>query len=947
MKKTPSLPRLLSRCLLAACLAAVPLSISPALAQSSATREKIELMADALRAREAGQLQEAKEKFETLLRRDPNDTRVQRMLDSLNRDMERQMAPAAPAPAVRPTPLVAPSTPDDASMAPAKPSGTVYGQAANVESFEPAATAASVNAKEDDVDDSVLAELDEILASESENQKELIERAEQAMDDAEELLENDRAAEADALLAEVQAAIPLNAATAEVIDDLIEARGNIFLAQGYDALEANNMERANEVLTQFEAAFGSNEQSEAFAAAISEVTNDPLRQDPEVLSPGFIAEQEAIQSLLVTARAQMLYGDYDGAQHTLRRIEAKSPNNPAAKALQLEVIQHLEQTGYLDHEKTREEMLREVSRAWQRPQVFDVETTSDGRVATGGTIREQLSKIVIPKVEFNGAPLDSVIKTLSDLTVDYDNDPSDGTGVNMVLLDNSGAQTPVTITLREFSMDQILDFVTEAAGYVWDVQRGAVVVQKGEEGIFLETEFFPMGNNVIIRITGGSTSSGGGSAVADPFAADPFGGGGANSGGGTEDTEAKVRSFFQRAGVDFDNTDGASLAFDGARIIVTQTPRNLERIRNILRRYDETDQVEIEAKFLEVQQGNLDQLGFNWTVASENFGFNNAVPQAAGFRNDGAIGASGNRTLAGAFGGNASNVQTNIDTAVLGVPPSSNTIIAPAPALQNALDLATGVGNQVNAIGILGGAEVGLMIDALSRQSGSDLLSAPRLTVLSGYTAEIVVAQELLYPETYNDTEAEVSSNENGGAAIGITPGTPQDFIKRNVGVEMEVTPTVEDNNNINLDLKPQVTEFEGFIQYGGKAIATAAGVTVTTDSGFLQPIFATRSVRTNVTIFDGATVVIGGLVREEVRTVSDKVPVLGDIPLLGRMFRSEGETMQKRNLLIFVTANLISPGGSLANQDFRNTRANALFQNPIVVTPGGGASRQAREGGQ
>ena len=85
--------------------------------------------------------------------------------------------------------------------------------------------------------------------------------------------------------------------------------------------------------------------------------------------------------------------------------------------------------------------------------------------------------------------------------------------------------------------------------------------------------------------------------------------------------------------------------------------------------------------------------------------------------------------------------------------------------------------------------------------------------------------------------------------------------------------------------------------------------------SGFFQPIFSVRKVRTEVTIYDGATVIMGGLTREQVKEVNDKIPVLGDIPLLGRLFRSKGETSQKRNLLIFVTANLVSPGGSLGKQ--------------------------------
>ncbi|MFM9952500.1 MAG: type II secretion system protein GspD, partial [Opitutaceae bacterium] len=115
---------------------------------------------------------------------------------------------------------------------------------------------------------------------------------------------------------------------------------------------------------------------------------------------------------------------------------------------------------------------------------------------------------------------------------------------------------------------------------------------------------------------------------------------------------------------------------------------------------------------------------------------------------------------------------------------------------------------------------------------------------------------------------------------------------------------------------------------------------TVTVPPGFYQPIFSVREVTTKVTIWDGATLVMGGLTREEVKKVTDKVPFFGDIPFIGRLFRSKGESSQKRNLLIFVTANLVSPGGSPKKQDLKNTPATSLFQNPTIVTP---ASAEAR----
>ena len=203
----------------------------------------------------------------------------------------------------------------------------------------------------------------------------------------------------------------------------------------------------------------------------------------------------------------------------------------------------------------------------------------------------------------------------------------------------------------------------------------------------------------------------------------------------------------------------------------------------------------------------------------------------------------------------------------------------------------------------------------------------------------------MLYPTTWGDTQSNVgtsSSNSEYGSSAGvtITPGTPQDFTKRDVGVTMDVTPRVEEDGSISLEMNPKVTEFEGFMEYGGVAIAISSGTTVTVPSGFIQPVFSVREVNTSVTVFDGATVVLGGLTREEVLTINDQVPVLGDIPLIGRLFQSKGESRQKRNLLIFVTANRISPGGSLLREQIGDVRPGSVYQNPIVVSPSGAVKR-------
>ena len=418
--------------------------------------------------------------------------------------------------------------------------------------------------------------------------------------------------------------------------------------------------------------------------------------------------------------------------------------------------------------------------------------------------------------------------------------------------------------------------------------------------------------------------------------------------GGGSEAEA-LKQFLQQAGVGFEQQPGSNLAYDGSAMIVTQTSRNIERIRNILNRYNDVRQVEIEAKFMEVQEGALEEFGVQWSFAHGVGGDPSYL----------ATGGTSNRTLSSAFSPSANGTTgqitsptvrgTTVDPVTgaisnfvrpgLDVPISNN-----PPQFPGSVDLGAGADPLAVIQGMIGDFNVNAVIQALSRQTGSDLLSAPKVTVLSGNPATITVAQELRYPTSYGEVRSEVGSSarDSSSAGVTITAGTPQDFEMRKVGVELRVTPTVEeDDYSISLDLNPRVTEFEGFVEYGGQSVAISNDTTVTVPSGFYQPIFSTREVSTKVTLWDGATLVMGGLTREEIKTVDDKVPVLGDIPGLGRLFRSEGETTQKRNLLIFVTANLVSPGGSPKKQELPNVAPSSAFQNPSVVTPGGAVERE------
>jgi general secretion pathway protein D len=217
------------------------------------------------------------------------------------------------------------------------------------------------------------------------------------------------------------------------------------------------------------------------------------------------------------------------------------------------------------------------------------------------------------------------------------------------------------------------------------------------------------------------------------------------------------------------------------------------------------------------------------------------------------------------------------------------------------------------------------VLRALSQKKGIDLVSAPKVTTKSGSTAKIEIVREFRYPTQFDPPQLSATT---GSTYAPVVPNSPSGWDTKNTGITLEVEPTVgPDSYTIELRLAPRVVEFDGFINYGSPIYASVAASVTTlvepivsfllpsatfeaTPNTINQPVFSTREVETQVSVYDGQTVVMGGLMREDVQKVQDKVPILGDIPLAGRLFRTNVDQHIKRNLLMFVTAGLLDPAG-------------------------------------
>jgi len=707
---------------------------------------------------------------------------------------------------------------------------------------------------------------------------------------------------------------------------------------------------------------------------------NPYRRDITEFSPDFNTARAELNELLMRAKVQFINGDLTGATETYRTIETRFSDNYEAKEMLRRIAVMRQEESYLGYLKTRQEMLEEIEREWERPKVFDRQIDEVEKVKEGPSNLERKLKIIqIPGVQFFESPMDEVMQELQRQAKKFDlTEPDPGKkGVNIITLSDEAEPFPnVTITLNSMPLGQLIQFITESKNWTYDVRADAIVVSKSGgtfRGRPLETEFYELTQGTINRMTGGGGGAGPGGN--DPFNPNPGGGG-----GGADDQGAKIKAFLEGAGIPFDETKGHKFVFDGFQMIVTHERRSLDLIERILERLDadSSRQVEIETKFLEVQEGALDEISFDWQFSWGNPRY--AVDPATG---NPVIDSSGRpkisfdktftgntRTLAAAHSPSGMSRDTIIS--IPDNPDASMSLPNPVPSLPGRIGIGAGVTPLINAYSsslslggtggnmILGGSQANLLISALKRKQGTDLLSAPRITVMDGQPAQITIAQEFIYPTDWQPAPAPVVGGGGGGiggggnaglgGAIQIQSAIPQfDTVApddeqpgfREVGVVLDVTPRIEKYNSIALELNPKVTEFDGFIEYGGQSamIGTSqvgAPPMIIQPSGILMPIFSVRKVNTSVTIFDGATVIIGGLTREEVKTVNDKIPVLGNIPLLGRLFQSSAESYQKRNLLIFVSASIVSRGGSPVREVIQNISPQSIFKDPVIMTPTG-----------
>ena len=788
------------------------------------------------------------------------------------------------------------------------------------------------------------------------------------------------------------------------------------------------------------------------------------------------SDRDSIRRRLRRSAQYLAVSDLDKALEECELVIRFDPYNREALDLRQRIQRRRDVILDKERHATREGMIADVNAAW-RP-VYAVNSLElkgiDGgttRTALGNDaertmeqlVEKRMKEMILPSISFRPpATIADAVEYFKQASRDFDRPdiPIDQRGFNFVLdlgkqLVSKGGDAGAEDSGNDFAASAQSDDAAAAGGAdgmplipaiaannvsLWDalklvcrvtkfkfqIQEGPVVMVMPESMTTedLVTRTYDVTENFAERMSGAAED------VQDMKGG--FGGGNkSNDENAGDDQEASWKKFFSLMGVKW--AEGSSIVYlkTIGKLRVTNTKDQLAVIEAALAgELGATPKlIEIEARFVEVAQDDLNSLGFEWLLNSDySLGMNGKLGKLLGIKGGKWGNESGSRSYATTSGSGESTAITKsttynsgkadtgslVDQTVMSStgPNSSWTrsetynsttelgqhsgsrwsrdyggrrrvgITGDPSTYQSGMRYLSTDSNHISGEGystndqfmrvnaFLGNADLSMILHMLSQRSDTDLLSAPKVLTGPGKEATMKVVTEYIYPTEY-DVQLTASgggggsSSSSGGSSEILAVVEPENFTMREVGVILQVTPELSQGGQlINLHLQPRVvseptwknygmripkssnSQFNAFdsvstimnslvaniVTLGGTlsdqeiaeyrnllknsaatsidAINSGENTLSYYDAPMEQPFFKTRSIETDITIANGATVVMGGLITEERKSMEDKIPFLGDIPWLGRFFRSRSEWSSKRNLLIFVTARLVDPMG-------------------------------------
>jgi len=309
-------------------------------------------------------------------------------------------------------------------------------------------------------------------------------------------------------------------------------------------------------------------------------------------------------------------------------------------------------------------------------------------------------------------------------------------------------------------------------------------------------------------------------------------------------------------------------------LVITERPSRMNKIQEIIDRLDKaTDQVMIESRFVEVSNQDIKNIGVNWTsLSGYGVGVNDISREFSRERS-----SSDERDVTDDQQGTTTTTTTSSSLAP-SVTTGEQEVVSD---IQNITDsLSTASTSRIDTA-VFSADDFRVVLSALKENTDSKLISNPTVVVMNNQEAEFKVGED--FPVR------EIRQNQETGA---FEAGEVE---KEFIGISLRVRPSVNAAGVINLTVSPELSNLDRVIE----------------NFGAIDPVIAKRTVDTNVAIKDGFTLALGGLSSTEESNSGTKVPLLGDLPGLGRLFRSDSKQYDQQNLIVFITAKTLNPDGS------------------------------------
>ena len=649
----------------------------------------------------------------------------------------------------------------------------------------------------------------------------------------------------------------------------------------------------------------------------------------EVVNPAlttkFFDRLNIVRSGLEEAQSLRETGQLQKAEERYEDVLQADPFNQVAT----EGIKKIYQERGLVAEKARDlsnlERRREVHEAWNN--IYPKSSSVAGGIEVTGALtaspsyvlEQKMQKTVIPQVDFSGADLETIRRALVSLSRTYDSDAGKG-GVNFVVSTDVANPQPVTLKLRQTTLAEVVRYIAQIAGVkarITDigVTFGPLVEKRPElnsQNFTVSPSFFKGAEDKEQGVTGGALR---GAASAGAV------------GGADVPTGQNEQKKLMALGVQFPLGAYAVYNQKTSQLKVVNNQEMLDMIGMLISAAEEqTLLIQVGVRLVEINQLDLDSITANSTFGGNGPSLLSAVPAGLTPTSDGGTPpASQQRGV---------NAQLN---QIQGVG------LLPNNTLQSFLQKGVLAGtNQTTSYALntmdFGGTifdsfTFSTLITAISQKNSANVLANPSIILKRGQKGVIEVAQEFKYVKEYSDPQSSIRTiqptNTTGSINVTAVPG-PETVIGSfpsqisdpvPIGVKMGVKPDVTgDNSRVLLELEPSFVDFEGFINYGVPIYSSYTQTyynipELLITNNIQQPVFIRRDLTLPaVEVTDGYTLLLGGLLREDIQKIDEKVPIIGDIPIFGRAFQGKTEQSIKKNTLIFVTPRILDVSGQPLN---------------------------------